>query len=76
MGFRRYRADRGRAPRLLLGQNWGLTLRTWYFQTDAKEEGDLSGSDLSFVGVALELLARWPVSERWALYGSLGPASP
>jgi outer membrane protein with beta-barrel domain len=57
-----------------LGQNLGLTLRTWYLQTDAKEEGGLSGSDLSFVGVALELLARWPVSDRWALYGSLGPA--
>jgi hypothetical protein len=24
--------------------------------------------------VALELLARWPVRDRWALYGSLGPA--
>jgi hypothetical protein len=57
-----------------LGQHWGLTFRAWYFQTDAKEEGSLSGSDLSFVGMALELLARWPVSDRWALYGSLGPA--
>ena len=57
-----------------LGQHWGLTFRAWCFQTDAKEEGSLSGSDLSFVGMALELLARWPLSDRWALYGSLGPA--
>jgi len=57
-----------------LGQNWGLTFRAWYFQTDANEEGGLSPSDLGFLGMSLELLGRWPVSDRWALYGSLGPA--
>lgn len=57
-----------------LGQNWGMTLRTWYFQTDAKEEGGLSPSDLAFLGVSLELLGRWSLGERWALYGSLGPS--
>ena len=57
-----------------LGQNWGVTLRTWYFQTDAKEEAGLSPSDLAFLGVSLELLGRWSLGERWALYGSLGPS--
>ena len=57
-----------------LGRNWGLTLRGWYYQTDAKEEGGLSTGNLDFIGVALELLARWPLSDRWALYGTLGPA--
>jgi hypothetical protein len=44
-----------------LGPNWGLTLRTWYHETDAKEEGGLSPSDLAFLGVSLELLGRWPL---------------
>jgi hypothetical protein len=57
-----------------LGQNWAVTLRTWYFQTDAREEGGLSPSDLAFLGVSLELLGRWPLGDRWALYGSLGPS--
>jgi Outer membrane protein beta-barrel domain len=57
-----------------LGQNWGVTLRTWYHQTDAREEGGLSPSDLAFLGLSLELLGRWPLGDRWALYGSLGPA--
>jgi hypothetical protein len=57
-----------------LGQNWGLTLRAWYLQTDAKENDGLSPSDLAFLGISLELLGRWSLADRWALYGSLGPA--
>jgi hypothetical protein len=57
-----------------LGQNWGLTFRAWYFQSDAKEKGGLSPSDLSFLGMSLELLGRWRLTDHWALYGSLGPA--
>jgi hypothetical protein len=57
-----------------LGQNWGLTFRAWYFQTDTKEDGGLSPSDLAFLGLSLELLGRWPLNDRWAVYGSLGPA--
>ena len=57
-----------------LGQNWGLTFRAWHFQTDAKEDGSLSPSDLAFLGLSLELLGRWPLNDRWAVYGSLGPA--
>lgn len=53
--------------------SWGLSLRTWYFKTDAKEEMT-SPSDLAFLGVSLELLGRWRLDERWAVYGSLGPA--
>lgn len=49
-----------------------LTLRTWYFQTDAKEQRS-GPSDLAFLGVSLELLMRWPLSDRWAIYGTLGP---
>jgi hypothetical protein len=49
-----------------------LTLRTWYFQTDAKEQRS-GPSDLAFLGVSLELLMRWKMSERWAIYGTLGP---
>lgn len=50
-----------------------LTLRTWYFQTDAKEQRS-GPSDLAFLGVSLELLMRWKLSDRWAIYGTLGPA--
>jgi hypothetical protein len=57
-----------------LGQNWGVTLRAWYLQTDAKEADSLSPSDLALLGISLELLGRWPLGDRWALYGSLGPA--
>lgn len=51
---------------------WGLTLRGWYYQSDAKIR-DVEPSDLAFLGLALEASARWPVGERWALYASLGP---
>lgn len=50
-----------------------LTLRTWYFQTDAKEQRS-GPSDLAFLGVSLELLMRWKLSDRRAIYGTLGPA--
>jgi hypothetical protein len=53
-------------------ENWALTFRTWYQQTDAKEERS-SPSDLGYLGLALEVLARWPFTERWAVYGTLGP---
>ena len=49
-----------------------LTLRTWYVQTDAKEQRS-GPSDLAFLGVSLELLMRWKLSDRWALYGTVGP---
>jgi hypothetical protein len=55
-----------------IDRNWGLTFRTWYFQTDAKLD-NVSPSDLAFLGLSLELIGRWSVSERWALYGTLGP---
>jgi hypothetical protein len=51
---------------------WGLSLRTWYFKTDAKEEMT-SPSDLAFLGVSLELVGRWRLDERWAVYASIGP---
>jgi hypothetical protein len=57
-----------------LGPNWGLTFRAWYVQSDAKETNGLSPSDLAYLGMSLELLARWRFAERWALYGSAGPA--
>jgi hypothetical protein len=53
---------------------WGLAFRTWYFQTDARQEPNGLPSDLAFLGMSLELLARWRLTERWTLYGSLGPA--
>lgn len=55
-----------------LADTWALTLRTWYFQTDAKQEQS-SPSDLAFLGLSLEILARWRLDDRWAVYGSLGP---
>jgi hypothetical protein len=55
-----------------LTPTWGLTLRTWYYQSDAKIR-DVEPSDLAFLGLALEAIARWPVGERWAFYASLGP---
>jgi hypothetical protein len=57
-----------------LGDNWGLTLRTWYFQTDVKLLRSTSPSDLAFLGVSLEVVGRWSLDDRWAVYGSLGPA--
>jgi hypothetical protein len=42
---------------------WGLSLRTWYFKTDAKEEMT-SPSDLAFLGVSVEILARWRLDDR------------
>jgi hypothetical protein len=56
-----------------LGENWGLTFRTWYFQSDATQP-NVSPSDLAFLGLSLELIARWPLGEHWFVYGSLGPA--
>jgi len=56
-----------------LGPNWGLTFRVWYFQTDAKLLGSSSPSDLAFLGLSLELLARWQLTGRWAVYGTGGP---
>ena len=55
-----------------IGKNWGLTFRTWYFQTDAKLD-NASPSDLAFLGLSLELIGRWSLTEQWALYGTLGP---
>jgi hypothetical protein len=55
-----------------IGTNWGLTFRTWYFQTDAKLD-TASPSDLAFLGLSLELIGRWSLTERWGLYGTLGP---
>jgi hypothetical protein len=54
------------------GQSWGLTFRTWYFQTDAKLD-DASPSDLAFLGLSLEVIGRWSLTDYWALYGTLGP---
>jgi hypothetical protein len=53
-------------------ENWAITFRTWYFQTDAKQLR-VSPSDLSYLGLSLELLARWRLSDRWSIYGTLGP---
>lgn len=55
-----------------IGRNWGLTFRTWYFQTDAKLD-NASPSDLAFLGLSLELIGRWYLAQHWALYGTLGP---
>jgi hypothetical protein len=55
-----------------IGRNWGLTFRTWYFQTDAKLD-NASPSDLAFLGLSLELIGQWSLTERWGLYGTLGP---
>jgi hypothetical protein len=56
-----------------IGKNWGLTFRTWYFQTDANLQSSTSPSDLAFLGLSLELIGRWPLTEHWAMYGTLGP---
>lgn len=58
---------------LWLNEHWAVTVRAWYFQTDAKQR-ESSPSDLAFLGVSLELLGRWQLDPRWAVYGSLGPA--
>jgi hypothetical protein len=55
-----------------IGKNWGLTFRTWFFQTDAKLD-NASPSDLAFLGLSLEFIGRWSLTEQWALYGTLGP---
>lgn len=57
-----------------LGDNWGLAFRTWYFQTDVKLLRSTSPSDLAFLGISLEVVGRWRLDDRWALYGALGPA--
>ena len=44
-----------------IDRNWGLTFRTWYFQTDAKLD-NASASDLAFLGLSLELIGRWSVT--------------
>lgn len=56
-----------------IGKTWGLTFRAWYFQTDAKLARASSPSDLAFLGLSLELLGRWVLTDDWALYGTLGP---
>jgi hypothetical protein len=58
---------------LWINDNWAVTLRVWYFQTDAKQR-ESSPSDLAFIGLSLELLGRWQLDRRWAIYGALGPA--
>jgi hypothetical protein len=55
-----------------IAKNWGPIFRAWYFQTDA-ELDTASPSDLAFLGLSLELLGRWSLTEHWALYGTLGP---
>ena len=55
-----------------INDNVALTLRTWYFKTDLEDQLSSPG-DLAFVGVSLELLMRWKLSDRWALYATLGP---
>lgn len=57
-----------------LGERWGLSLRTWYFQTDARLRTSTSASDLAFLGVSLEAIARWPLDRRFTVYATLGPA--
>jgi hypothetical protein len=57
-----------------LGERWALTFRAWYFQTDAKLMSSTSPSALAFLGLSLEVLARWPLQDGWAVYGALGPA--
>jgi outer membrane protein with beta-barrel domain len=52
---------------------WAVALRTWYFQSDAKEE-QTTASDLAVLGLSLELLGRWQLDRRWATYAFLGPA--
>lgn len=53
--------------------NFGLALRMWWFQTNAKQ-ANVSPSDLASLGFSLEMMGRWRFADRWALYGSLGPA--
>jgi hypothetical protein len=66
------RATIGGRVGVWIDRSWGLTFRTWYFQTDAKLD-NVSPSDLAFLGLSLELIGRWSVTDRWALYGTLGP---
>jgi hypothetical protein len=56
-----------------VNNTWGVAVRTWYFQADVKER-DSSPSDLAVLGISLELLGRWQLDRRWAIYSSLGPA--
>jgi hypothetical protein len=67
------RATVGARTGMWLNEHWAVTLRGWHFQTDAKQR-ESSPSDLAFLGVSLELLGRWQLDRRWAVYGSLGPA--
>jgi hypothetical protein len=55
-----------------LAPSWALTFRSWYFDSDAKQRGT-SPSDLGFLGLSFELLAKWRLDDRWALYATLGP---
>ena len=54
--------------------NWGVAFRAWYFQTDANVLTRGSPSDLAFLGMSIEVVVRWPIDDRWVVYGSLGPA--
>jgi hypothetical protein len=55
-----------------IGTDWGVALRTWFFQSDAKQES-LTASDLALLGFSVEAMARWRFHDRLAVYGSLGP---
>ena len=57
-----------------VNDNWGVALRAWYFQTDASLARSTSESDLVFLGLSVEVVGRWPIDDRWTVYGSLGPA--
>jgi len=66
-------ASVGARAGLWFHEHWAVSFRTWYFQTDVKQR-ETSPSDLAFLGLSFEILGRWPLTPRWALYGSLGPA--
>ena len=57
-----------------LSDNWGVAFRAWYFQTDANVLSRGSPSDLAFLGLSIEVVGRWSIQDRWAMYSSLGPA--
>jgi hypothetical protein len=56
-----------------IGPNWGLALRLWYQESDAKQF-QIPASDLATLAGSLEVHARWRFDERWAVYASFGPA--
>ena len=41
-----------------INDTWTVALRTWYFQSDARERQS-SASDLTVLGLSVELLGRW-----------------